>query len=54
MGEYAIKTDHIYPPIPIREYDWCAYYDGLEEDGPQGFGRTEQAAIEDLKRNTDS
>lgn len=44
-----IKTTHIYPPIPDRSYDWCAYYDGDEELGEYGYGPTESAAIDDLK-----
>lgn len=43
-----IKTEYIFPSIPIRWKDWLAYYDGQEE-GPQGWGRTEQEAIKDLK-----
>jgi hypothetical protein len=42
-----IRTEFVYPPIPIRTSDWCATFDG-EEEGPQGWGRTEQAAIDDL------
>lgn len=45
-----IKVSHVYPPIPIRSMDWCAYYDG-EEEGAQGWGPTEQAAIADLVEN---
>ena len=43
-----IKTSYLYPPIPLRDHDWCAYLDGREEDGPYGWGATEQAAIDDL------
>jgi len=42
-----IKTSYIHPPIPSREFDWCAYVDGHEE-GPQGYGRTQEAAIAEL------
>ena len=45
-----IITVHEYPPIPIRDFDWCAYHDGEEESGHYGWGRTERDAIEDLKR----
>jgi hypothetical protein len=45
----AIKTDHVYPPIPIRCYDWSAYVYGEEESGPYGWGYTEDEAIADLK-----
>jgi hypothetical protein len=44
-----IITDNVYPPIPIRCFDWCAYLDGQEE-GLVGCGETEQAAIDDLKQ----
>jgi hypothetical protein len=43
-----IHTHHAYPPIPIRDFDWIAYPDGAEEDGPFGYGRTKQEAIDDL------
>lgn len=43
-----IVTSFVYPPIPIRTSDWCAYRDGLEEAGNYGWGRTEQEAIADL------
>jgi len=47
-----IITTYIYPPIPIREFDWCAVtdnYDGAEDSHcPIGYGRTEEEAIADL------
>ncbi len=43
-----IITDLVYPPIPIRNHDWQACIEGKEEDGPYGYGTTEQEAIEDL------
>lgn len=48
MKEPVIKTVHVYPPIPIRRFDWCAYEDGTEEYGPIGWGETESAALLDL------
>ena len=42
-----IKTEFVYPPIPIRCFDWCAWFDGQEE-GPTGKGETEAEAIENL------
>ena len=42
-------TKFIYPPIPIRSFDWTAYLDGDEESGPYGYGATEAAAILDLE-----
>lgn len=44
-----IITDRIYPPIPVRDYDWAAWLDGDEEDGPVGYGPTEAEAIASLK-----
>jgi hypothetical protein len=39
-------------PIPPRNFDWCAYRDNDEPDDDghmmQGWGRTEQDAIDDL------
>jgi hypothetical protein len=54
-----IKTTFVYPPIPIRKFDWCATLDSYEpgepdEDGtyhdgdPIGYGATKEEAIADL------
>ncbi len=44
-------------PIPIRQFDWCAYFDGDEptDDGQmrQGFGKTEPEAILELLDSCD-
>jgi hypothetical protein len=46
-----IKTQCIYPPIPDRSFDWCAYDDATYEPGcPIGYGATEQEAIADLMK----
>ena len=50
---YTIHTECVYPPIPVRNYDWQAHlddYDGAPDAGPQyeGTGRTEEDAIKDL------
>ena len=46
-----IQTTNVYPPIPIREYDWCAWYDDDGEEAHRyGWSATEELAIEDLKR----
>jgi hypothetical protein len=42
-----IKTSHVFPPIPIRDFDWVAWIDG-EEEGWRGHGKTEQDAINEL------
>lgn len=49
MRERKIITDFVYPPIPDRRMDWCAFFDGEEENGRYGWGLTEQEAIDDLK-----
>lgn len=46
-----IVTNNVYPPIPIRSFDWCAHYD--DEEGPTGWGATEAEAIADLTENYD-
>lgn len=46
-----VKTDFWAKPIPLRQFDWCAYFDGEEEDGDYGYGRTEQDAVMDLLTN---
>lgn len=46
-----IVTTHIFPPIPDRQFDWCAHFDGEEERGNYGYGRTEAAAIRDFIEN---
>jgi hypothetical protein len=52
-----IHTTHVYPPIPIRSFDWSAVDDNYDcdcdQDGffstsPIGYGATEQEAIADL------
>lgn len=51
-----IRTEFVYPPIPVRNFDWSAIdddtYDGAEDSstrGQIGYGRTEAEAIADLK-----
>lgn len=44
-----IITTHVFPPIPIRRYDWSAVRDGYEPGQPIGWGYTEEQAIHNLK-----
>ena len=44
-----ITTEHVYPPIPIRDFDWCAYEGDYDLGAIVGWGPTEEAAIADLK-----
>lgn len=50
-----IITDFWMKPIPPRQFDWCAYYDGDEpnDDGQMlhGYGATEAEAIAELLQN---
>ena len=43
-------TRHVFPPIPDRRWDWCAFLDGEEDTPFNGWGHTEAEAIEDLRR----
>jgi hypothetical protein len=43
--EAPIHTEFVYPPIPIRRFDWVAYRD---PEGRVGWGRTQQEAIADF------
>ena len=47
MPEDRVRTQCVCPPIPLRHFDWCAWVDG-EEEGPVGWGPTEDIALEDL------
>lgn len=43
-----IVTTHVNPPIPWRDHDWCAYFDGDEDTGNYGYGETRLEAIAEL------
>lgn len=49
-----IVTEHVCPPISIRDFDWKAYNsatDYVPERGSlTGWGKTEEEAIADLLR----
>lgn len=47
----TVQTSNTFPPIPDRRFDWCAYFEGREEEGPYGWGNTEAAALRDLFDN---
>ena len=51
MTDRKIVTSHVYPPIPVRNFDWSAYYEGDEEAGQYGYGATEAEAIADFIEN---
>lgn len=43
-----INTQYRAAPIPDRDMDWMATFDGYEPGEPIGYGATEQEAIDDL------
>lgn len=43
-----IVVECVKPPIPVRDFDWCATFADYEPGEPQGYGATKQAAIDDL------
>jgi hypothetical protein len=44
----CICVDFVFPPIPVRSFDWAAWIDGTEERGCYGRGATREAAVADL------
>lgn len=53
MSTLSIITAYVHPPIPPREFDWCAHRDGSEESGPYGWGLTREEAVMELIRQED-
>lgn len=47
-AERKIITVHVFPPIPMREFDWLAHFEGADEHSPVGYGPTEESAKKDL------
>ena len=46
-----ILITHVWPPIPIRDFDFCAYDDSRGEDSsPRGWGKSPEAALADLRQ----
>jgi hypothetical protein len=43
-----VNISHIKPPVPSRQYDYRATFDGYDEGDPMGYGPTAQAAFDDL------
>ena len=48
-----IITVRVYPPIPTNDFDWCAYFDDGEEDGPRGWGASKEEAVQNLMEIVD-
>lgn len=51
--EFKIITNFVFPPIPIRSFDWSAFREGYEPGNLIGWGKTEKEAIENLKEMED-
>lgn len=53
-----IVITFVYPPIPVRDYDWSASWENDEPDDEghwrlMGYGKTPLAAIVDLLDQTE-
>lgn len=46
--ERKINVELVLPPIPIRNFDFQATFEGYEPGDPIGYGETREAAIADL------
>jgi hypothetical protein len=46
MSKMIVRN--VYPPIPDRQFDWTAFWDGTEETQHAGWGATREEAIADL------
>ena len=44
-----IRAEFVNPPIPIRNFDWMAWIDGMEDYLLFGHGRTKASALVDLR-----
>ncbi len=48
-----IVTNYWAKPIPMRQFDWEATFDGYDMGDPVGYGTTEEEAINDLIQQVD-
>lgn len=50
---YRVKivTNHEYPPIPLRQFDWSACTDNYEPGAPLEHGETETEAVDNLLKH---
>jgi len=44
----AIVVDYIHPPIPNRNFDYRAYFDGYEPGDIVAFGPSPEEAVQEL------
>jgi len=45
MTTYTIEVTLVYPPLPVRDWDYCATFKGYEPGESIGYGPTEYDAI---------
>ena len=48
MSALRIDVEHVFPPVPFRDCDWRATFDGYEPGALMGYGRTKDRAVDDL------
>ena len=49
-----IVISEVRPPIPTKEFDYCAFIEGTEELQQYGWGSSPSEAISSLKEGFDS
>ena len=49
-----IVTSPTHSPLPVRQHDWCAHFDGEEEAGGYGYGATEAEAVAEFLENIEA
>ena len=49
-----VEFQYVFPPIEVRDYDYCATLDGYEPGDAIGYGPTQQAALADLLADIES
>lgn len=54
MKPRRIVTEHVYPAIPVRQFDWRAMFEGDDEETSRhGYGQTELKAVNALLLNVE-
>ena len=43
-----VIVEYVNPPIPMRQFDYCAVFRDYEPGDPQGYGSTPKEAVFDL------
>jgi hypothetical protein len=53
QNQRKIIVSEVRPPIPTKDFDYCAFYEDDEERGEYGWGSTPDLAIADLNQLLD-